>query len=68
MNSESILGSEWYIVLASFVAINTAMYVILALVKTLPRIYIRDLLPRTYHRAETRSIYPDAVEEGPKQR
>ncbi|WP_293954667.1 hypothetical protein [uncultured Corynebacterium sp.] len=57
---ESILTSEWFAALAAFVAINTAIYVTLALVKTMPRIYFRDYLPRTYERAETRSIYPDA--------
>ncbi|MDO5513131.1 hypothetical protein [Corynebacterium sp.] len=65
VNTEWILDTEWYAVLAAFVAINTSMYVILALVKTLPRIYFRDLFPRRYQRAETRSIYPDAVEGGP---
>lgn len=57
---ESILTSEWFAALAAFVAINTAIYVTLALAKTMPRIYFRDYLPRTYERAETRSIYPDA--------
>ena len=57
---ESVLTSEWFAALAAFVAINTAIYVTLALVKTMPRIYFRDYLPRTYERAETRSIYPDA--------
>ena len=57
---ESVLTSEWFAALAAFVAINTAIYVTLALAKTMPRIYFRDYLPRTYERAETRSIYPDA--------
>lgn len=59
---ESILTSDWFAALAAFVAINTAIYVTLAVVKTLPRIYFRDYLPRTYERSETRSIYPDAEE------
>ena len=57
---ESILTSEWFAALAAFVAINTAIYVTLALVKTMPRIYFRDYMPRIYERSETRSIYPDA--------
>ncbi|QGU00983.1 hypothetical protein CKALI_00410 [Corynebacterium kalinowskii] len=57
---ESILTSEWYSVLAGFVAINTSMYVILAIIKALPKIDVRALLPRRYERSETRSIYPDA--------
>lgn len=59
---ESVLTSEWFAALAAFVAINTAIYVTLALVKTMPRIYFRDYLPRAYERSETRSIYPDAEE------
>lgn len=57
---ESILFTEWFSALAAFVAINTAIYVTLALVKTLPKIYFKDYLPRNYQRSETRSIYPDA--------
>ncbi len=45
--------------LAAFVAINTVMYVALAIAKTLPKVHVRDWLPRGYRRAETRSIYPD---------
>ncbi|HMT49288.1 hypothetical protein [Dietzia sp. UBA5065] len=62
MIPESVLSSGWFAVLAAFVAINTAMYVVLAVIKTLPRIYIRDFLPRSYRRAETRSIHPGADE------
>lgn len=57
---EHVLESEWYTILSGFVAINTAMYVTLAIFKSLPKIYIRDFLPRRYVRSETRSIYPDA--------
>jgi uncharacterized membrane protein len=64
MIPESILSTDWFAALAAFVAINTAIYVTLAIIKTLPRIYFRDYLPRTYQRAETRSIYPDAKEGG----
>lgn len=60
--SESVLTSDWFAALAAFVAINTAIYVTLALVKTMPYIYFRDYMPRTYERSETRSIYPDAEE------
>ncbi len=67
MIPESVLSTEWLAALAAFVAINTAIYVTLAIIKTLPRIYFRDYLPRTYQRSETRSIYPDA-EEGDQHR
>lgn len=65
---ESVLTSEWFAVLAAFVAINTVMYVTLAVSKTVPKIHPYDLFPRRYTRAETRSIHPDAPEPGPKQR
>lgn len=61
---ETILTSEWFAALAAFVAINTAIYVVLAVVKTLPRIYVSDYIQRSYKRSETRSIYPDAEERG----
>lgn len=61
--SESVLSTEWFAALAAFVSINTAIYVTLAMVKTLPKIYFTDYLPRNYQRSETRSIYPDAVED-----
>lgn len=57
---ESVLRSTWFAILSVFVAINTVMYVALAVAKALPKIYVRDLLPRHYQRSETRSIDPDA--------
>lgn len=63
---ESVLSSQWFAVLAAFVAINTVMYVTLAVAKTLPKVHPRDLFPRSYTRAETRSIHPDAEEKGPR--
>ncbi len=56
---ESFLHSHLYAVLAAFVAVNTVMYVALAVAKTLPKIYPADFLPRRYQRAESRSIHPD---------
>jgi hypothetical protein len=61
---ESVLRTTWFAVLSAFVAINTVMFVALAIAKILPKLYPRDWLPRTYLRAETRSIHPDAVERG----
>lgn len=65
---ESVLSSEWFAILAAFVAINTVMYVTLAVAKTLPKVHFYDLFPRQYTRAETRSIHPDAPEPGPGKR
>lgn len=57
---ESTLGSGWFAVLSVFVAINTVMYVALAIGKVLPKVYPRDWLPRRYARSQTRSIHPDS--------
>ena len=59
---EATLHSTWFAVLAAFVAINTVMYAALATAKTLPKLHPRDWLPRSYTRAQTRSIHPDAQE------
>ena len=56
---ESVLQAEWFGVLAAFVALNTVMYVALAISKALPKVYVGDWVPRRYQRGETRSIYPD---------
>ncbi len=63
---ESVLSSDWFAVLAAFVAINTVMYVTLAVTESLPKIRVRDLLPRAYVRSETRRIHPDDAEPGPR--
>jgi CBS-domain-containing membrane protein len=55
----SVLHAHWFGVLAAFVAVNTVIYVALAVAKTMPKLYPRDWLPRGYQRAETRSIHPD---------
>ncbi len=58
----SVLSSEWFSVLAGFVAFNTLVYLFLAVGKMLPRVplgqwwYERGLGPQ---RRETRSIHPD---------
>ncbi len=57
---ESILRNEVFAVLAAFVAINTIVYVTLAVAKTLPKVYVRDWIGPRNRRAETRSIHPDA--------
>ena len=55
----SLLGSELFAALAVFVAVNTLIYVVLAASKVLPKVYVRDWLPRRHQRGETRSIHPD---------
>ncbi|WP_433677179.1 hypothetical protein [Microbacterium gorillae] len=54
---EGVLNSAWFAVLAGFVAVNTVVYVCLAIFKMLPP-------PRwrwrgRSRRSETRSIHPD---------
>lgn len=41
---ESFLQSEFFAVLAAFVAVNTLMYVSLSIGKILPKIYFSDML------------------------
>jgi hypothetical protein len=55
---ESILHSELFAVLATFVAINTVMYAALAIVKVLPKLYAPGWLRSRGERSETRSIHP----------
>lgn len=54
---ESFLQSEFFQVLATFVAINTLMYVTLAIAKMLPRWHPSDLLRGRNRRREDRSIW-----------
>jgi hypothetical protein len=57
---ESMLHSQWFAVLATFVAINTVMYAALALAKILPKVHPSDWIRTRNQRSETRSIHPDA--------
>lgn len=57
---DSILRNELIAVLAAFVAINTIVYVTLAVAKILPKLYLRDYLSARNRRSETRSTDPDA--------
>ena len=56
---EAILYGDWFGVLATFVAINTLIYVVLGLIKVLPQ-WQRPGHTGASRRSETRSIYPDA--------
>ena len=58
---ESTLHSDTFAVLAAFVAINTVMYVALAVAKMLPKVYIADWFTARHRRAESRSIQPPSV-------
>ena len=56
---ESFLESGFFQFLSAFVALNTIMYVALAIAKMVPKIYLSDIVPRRGRRRETRSIHPD---------
>jgi len=57
---ESVMQTQWFAVLSMFVAINTVLYLTLAVIKLLPKVYLSDWVSQRNRRAETRSIYPDA--------
>ncbi len=66
---ESFLHSPTFGLLSAFVAVNTVVYVALAIVKMLPALPIGMLFHRRNRRSENRSIYTDvatrkAVEAG----
>jgi hypothetical protein len=54
-----LLHTEWFAVLSAFVALNTIMYVALAVGKVLPKVYVSDWVRSRNRRSQTRSIYPD---------
>ncbi len=58
---EELLASDWFSVLATFVAINTVIYVVLGIIKVLPKVRMRKQHTGASRRSETRSIHPDAV-------
>jgi len=61
---ESLMHSRWFAVLSMFVAVNTVLYLTLAIIKILPKAYLSDWVDQRNRRAENRSIYPD-VDDGP---
>jgi hypothetical protein len=64
MLPESIMHTAWFTTLSTFVAINTTLYVTIAMIKLLPKIYLSDWVNRRNRRSESRSIYP-SVDPGP---
>lgn len=57
---ESVLYSDWFGVLATFVAINTVIYVVLGIIKIIPKVRRRTRHSGATRRSGTRSIHPDA--------
>lgn len=56
---ESSMHTQWFAVLSMFVAINTVLYLTLAIIKLLPKAYLSDWIDQRNRRVETRSIYPE---------
>jgi hypothetical protein len=56
----SVLQSDWFMVLSTFVAVNTVMYVTLAIAKLVPRLHPSSWFRSRNQRSETRNIDPDA--------
>nr|WP_314842004.1 hypothetical protein [uncultured Microbacterium sp.] len=54
------LQTEWFSVLATFVAVNTLIYLVLGLIKVIPLIRWGRNHNGASRRSETRSIHPDA--------
>jgi hypothetical protein len=57
---ESILHSEAYLVLVTFVSVNTVAFAALSIAKLLPPIRPAGWFTSRNRRAETRSIHPDS--------
>ena len=57
---EGLMHTRWFAVLSAFVAINTVLYLTLAVIKILPKAYLSDWVDHRNRRAETRSIYPES--------
>jgi hypothetical protein len=57
---ESTLHSEAYLVLVTFVSVNTVAFAALSIAKLLPPIRPGGWFTSRNRRAETRSIHPDA--------
>jgi hypothetical protein len=59
------MHTRWFASLTMFVAINTVLYLTLAIIKLLPKAYLSDWVNRRNRRSETRSIHPDATNGPP---
>lgn len=64
----SVLFSAWFGILTAFVAVNTVMYVALAITKLLPPMHPMGWFRRYNTRSETRNIDPNAPIGGPQPR
>ena len=63
---ESTMHTPWFAALSMFVAINTVLYLTLAIIKLLPKAYASDWIDQRNRRSEIRSIYPDGEAGAPR--
>jgi len=63
---EHIVHTAWFASLSMFVAINTVVYLTLAMIKLLPKAYLSDWVDQRNRRSEIRSIYPDGEAATPR--
>jgi hypothetical protein len=63
---QSIMHSRWFASLSIFVAINTVVYLTLAIIKLLPKAYVSDWIDQRNRRSEIRSIYPEGDAGAPR--
>ena len=63
---ERIMHTPWFASLSLFVAINTVLYLTLAIIKLLPKAYLSDWVDQRNRRSEIRSIYPDGEAGAPQ--
>jgi len=57
---DGLMHTPWFAVLSTFVAVNTVLYLTLAIIKILPKAYLSDWVDQRNRRSETRSIYPQS--------
>jgi hypothetical protein len=55
----NMMHAPWFAALSMFVAINTVLYLTLAIIKMLPKPYLSDWVDQRSRRVESRSIYPE---------
>ena len=63
---QSFMHDPWFAALSMFVAVNTVLYLTLAIIKLLPKAYLSDWVDQRNRRSESRGIYPDVDARAPR--
>lgn len=58
---DRIMRTPWFAALSMFVAVNTLLYLTMAIIKTLPKAYLSDWIDQRNRRSESRCIFPDVA-------